>query len=155
DRRHHEPRLRSRSGPRWRALPAAGDAGSGRHRRSLCAVRGAGAREAEQGLAAAPRQGHESSVRLAQDQARLSSADATRSWPMRSANEELMANTALVVGATGIVGGAVARLLAASGWTVIGLSRTPTADKDVIPLQADLRDAASLTAALAAQRPTH
>jgi UbiD family decarboxylase len=36
DRRHHEPRLRPRPGPRRRPLPADGLAGKGRHREGLC-----------------------------------------------------------------------------------------------------------------------
>ena len=37
-----------------------------------------------------------------------------------------MARTALVAGASGIVGSATAALLAAEGWTVHGLARRPT-----------------------------
>ena len=49
--------------------------------------------------------------------------------------------TALVVGATGIVGGNLAAYLAASGWTVYGLSRRPADTGGIIPVQADLLDA--------------
>ncbi len=45
DRRHHEPRLRPRSGFRRRALPAQGLARPGRHRRREGAVEGTGAGE--------------------------------------------------------------------------------------------------------------
>jgi nucleoside-diphosphate-sugar epimerase len=47
---------------------------------------------------------------------------------------------ALVVGATGITGGNLASYLAASGWTVYGLSRTPSNSAGVIPVAADLFD---------------
>ncbi len=38
-----------------------------------------------------------------------------------------MAQTALVVGVSGIVGSATAALLAAQGWDVLGLARRPVA----------------------------
>ncbi|WP_342658367.1 SDR family oxidoreductase [Sphingomonas sp. NY01] len=60
-----------------------------------------------------------------------------------------MAKTALVVGASGIVGGAVAALLAEQGWTVHGLARRPVAQDGVRPVVADLHDAANTRAALA------
>ncbi|MBB6629129.1 SDR family oxidoreductase [Nocardioides sp. KIGAM211] len=64
--------------------------------------------------------------------------------------------TALVVGATGIAGRALSRLLVDEGWQVLGLSRRGTSDVDgVVPVLADLTDAASLHEALAAHRPTH
>jgi nucleoside-diphosphate-sugar epimerase len=66
-----------------------------------------------------------------------------------------MVKRALVVGATGIVGQATADLLARSGWSVTGLSRTPTPQAGVTSLSADLRDATSLQAALATAEPTH
>lgn len=56
--------------------------------------------------------------------------------------------TALVVGASGIVGSATAALLAREGWTVHGLARRPTAQEGVQPLVADLQDADSTAAAL-------
>ena len=56
--------------------------------------------------------------------------------------------TALVVGASGIVGSATAALLARQGWTVHGLARRPTAQEGVQPLVADLQDADSTAAAL-------
>ena len=50
DRRHHEPRLRPRSGSRRRALPADRVAREGRPRQSLCALERTGARQAEGGV---------------------------------------------------------------------------------------------------------
>jgi nucleoside-diphosphate-sugar epimerase len=64
-----------------------------------------------------------------------------------------MAHTALVVGASGIVGSATSRLLIEQGWTVHGLARRPTAQDGVRPLAADLQDAAGTAAALADLRP--
>lgn len=64
-----------------------------------------------------------------------------------------MAGTALVVGASGIVGGATATLLVERGWTVHGLSRRPPAGGDIRPVAADLQDAAATKAALAEVRP--
>jgi nucleoside-diphosphate-sugar epimerase len=49
-----------------------------------------------------------------------------------------MAKTALVVGASGIVGSAMARLLVEQGWKVHGLARRPTAQAGVQPVAADL-----------------
>ncbi|MGI4949800.1 MAG: SDR family oxidoreductase [Janthinobacterium lividum] len=61
--------------------------------------------------------------------------------------------TALVVGASGIVGGATAALLAAEGWTVHGLARRPVALPGIEPVAADLQDADATKAALADVRP--
>ncbi|TCI99831.1 SDR family oxidoreductase [Aeromicrobium sp. IC_218] len=56
---------------------------------------------------------------------------------------------ALVVGATGIVGQAVAARLVAEGWETYGLSRSgSTPHPDVIPVRADLSDPEGLAAAL-------
>lgn len=66
----------------------------------------------------------------------------------------IMTDTALVVGASGIVGGATAALLVEQGWTVHGLARRPAALEDVIPVTADLQDAAATAEALAGLRPT-
>ncbi|MGZ4437282.1 MAG: SDR family oxidoreductase [Nocardioidaceae bacterium] len=64
--------------------------------------------------------------------------------------------TALVVGATGIAGSALCRLLVDEAWQVLGLSRRSASDvPGVVPLQADLTDAAALRAALTEWRPTH
>ncbi|MFC6050254.1 NAD-dependent epimerase/dehydratase family protein, partial [Methylobacterium hispanicum] len=38
-----------------------------------------------------------------------------------------MTGTALIVGASGIVGSATASLMAAEGWSVLGLARNPAA----------------------------
>ncbi|WP_228942544.1 SDR family oxidoreductase [Nocardioides sp. Leaf374] len=66
------------------------------------------------------------------------------------------AGTALVVGATGIAGSALSRLLVDQGWRVLGLSRRSASDvPGVEPVQADLTDAAALAAALEGHRPTH
>jgi nucleoside-diphosphate-sugar epimerase len=64
-----------------------------------------------------------------------------------------MAGTALVVGASGIVGSATAELLAGDGWTVHGLARRPVAQAGVRPVAADLQDAGATAAALAGIRP--
>ena len=64
-----------------------------------------------------------------------------------------MTKTALVVGASGIAGSAVAHLLAARGWDVLGLARRPVDQPGVTPVVADLHDVASTQAALAGARP--
>lgn len=64
-----------------------------------------------------------------------------------------MAKTALVVGASGIVGSATAALLVAQGWAVHGLARRPSAQHGVLPVAADLQDAAATAAALDGVRP--
>jgi nucleoside-diphosphate-sugar epimerase len=64
-----------------------------------------------------------------------------------------MARTALVVGASGIVGGATATLLVEQGWTVHGLARRPAAQDGVRPLPVDLQDGAGTAAALADVHP--
>ena len=62
--------------------------------------------------------------------------------------------TALVVGSSGIVGQAVGRRLAESGWTVWGLSRHGAVELEgVSNVRADLQDPTGLTAALADIRP--
>jgi nucleoside-diphosphate-sugar epimerase len=64
--------------------------------------------------------------------------------------------TALVAGASGIAGSALVDQLAADGWTVLALSRTPVAARaGVIPIGADLRSVDSLRTALAGHEPTH
>ncbi len=64
---------------------------------------------------------------------------------------------ALVVGATGIVGGNICERLVADGWTVYGLARRPErAPAGVNPLAADLNDAAGVARAIASAGPiTH
>ncbi len=64
-----------------------------------------------------------------------------------------MAGTALVVGASGIVGSATAGLLVEQGWTVHGLARRPVDQPGVTPVVADLQDAENTAAALADLRP--
>ena len=64
-----------------------------------------------------------------------------------------MAGTALVVGASGIGGSAVAALLAADGWTVHGLARHPRDQPGVTPVAADLLDATSTSTALRGLEP--
>ncbi len=64
-----------------------------------------------------------------------------------------MSKTALVVGASGIVGGATAALLAAEGWTVHGLARRPLVQPGVQPVAADLLDAPGVARALGDLQP--
>ncbi|MCP3397367.1 SDR family oxidoreductase [Bradyrhizobium sp. CCGB20] len=67
-----------------------------------------------------------------------------------------MTNTALVVGASGIVGNNLARHLSNRGWQVLGLARRPPSDLEgVRAIAADLQDPASLCDILASLRPTH
>src|SRR5581483_8060330 len=65
------------------------------------------------------------------------------------------AQTALIVGSTGIVGGNLAAHLVDRGWRVYGVARKPAATGGVIPLAADLRDETSVQTALAGVDPTH
>ena len=63
---------------------------------------------------------------------------------------------ALIVGASGIVGNGTARHMAAEGWEVHGLARTPPTDiAGVTPVAADLTDPAGLRRTLAGMHPTH
>jgi nucleoside-diphosphate-sugar epimerase len=64
-----------------------------------------------------------------------------------------MAKTALVVGASGIVGSATASLLVDKGWAVQGLTRRPTVQPGVMAIAADLRDRAETTEALSGVSP--
>jgi nucleoside-diphosphate-sugar epimerase len=64
-----------------------------------------------------------------------------------------MAGTALVVGASGIVGSATAALLAEEGWIVHGLARRAVEQPGVLPVLADLQDAAGTAAALRGIKP--
>lgn len=66
-----------------------------------------------------------------------------------------MSNTALIVGASGIVGSATAALLSQEGWRVAGLARHPVTQAGVEPVAGDLQDPASLERALADLAPTH
>lgn len=64
-----------------------------------------------------------------------------------------MARKALVVGTSGIVGSATTALLLSEGWTVYGLARRPAADAGILPVAADLQDAAGTAAALRGADP--
>lgn len=64
-----------------------------------------------------------------------------------------MTKTALVVGASGIVGSATTELLVAQGWRVHGLARRPTGQPGVQPVAADLQDANATAAALRGLNP--
>ncbi|RYB03109.1 SDR family oxidoreductase [Lichenibacterium ramalinae] len=64
-----------------------------------------------------------------------------------------MAGKALVVGTSGIVGSATTALLLSEGWTVHGLARRPEAGAGILPVAADLQDAAGTAAALRDVRP--
>lgn len=64
-----------------------------------------------------------------------------------------MTGTALVVGASGIVGSATADHLLREGWTVHGLSRRPTGQAGIHPVAVDLQDKAATATALADLRP--
>ncbi len=66
-----------------------------------------------------------------------------------------MTQTALVVGASGIVGSATTQLLLDNGWQVAALSRRPSQTPGVIPVAADLQDPASVKQALADLKPSH
>lgn len=64
-----------------------------------------------------------------------------------------MTRTALIVGASGIVGSAAAERLVSEGWEVHGLARKPLSQAGVHPVAADLQDAGALAAALDGVRP--
>lgn len=66
-----------------------------------------------------------------------------------------MTQTALVVGASDIVGSAITQLLIDNKRQVAALSRHPSQVQGVIPVAADLQDPASLEQALADLKPTH
>ncbi|MGT2480004.1 SDR family oxidoreductase [Methylobacterium oryzae CBMB20] len=66
-----------------------------------------------------------------------------------------MSNTALIVGASGIVGSATAALLHREGWRVAGLARHPVQQDGVAPVAGDLQDPAALERALADLAPSH
>ncbi|UHD43841.1 SDR family oxidoreductase [Aureimonas altamirensis] len=64
-----------------------------------------------------------------------------------------MTQTALVVGASGIVGSATADLLTRDGWIVHGLARRPVEQTGVHPVPVDLQDAAATASALNGLKP--
>jgi nucleoside-diphosphate-sugar epimerase len=67
-----------------------------------------------------------------------------------------MTGSALIVGASGIVGNNLARHLIAGGWQVHGLARTPPTDiAGLHPVAADLSSPESLGTAVSDLRPTH
>jgi nucleoside-diphosphate-sugar epimerase len=67
-----------------------------------------------------------------------------------------MDKIALVVGASGIIGGNLAQELLANGWTTYGLARRPSTDiTGLQPVAADLLDVAGLETALQDLAPTH
>ncbi len=67
-----------------------------------------------------------------------------------------MADSALVVGASGIVGNSLAQHLISKGWHTYGLARRPPSNIDgLTPIAADLLNAESIRAALTGLRPTH
>jgi nucleoside-diphosphate-sugar epimerase len=73
---------------------------------------------------------------------------------MKTGTDWNMTQSALVVGASGIVGNNLARHLRHRGWQVHGLARRPPTDIDgVMPVAADLLDPASLRSALHGLRP--
>ena len=66
-----------------------------------------------------------------------------------------MDKIALVVGASGIIGGNLAEKLIAKGWTTYGLARNPKNEiKNLKPVSADLLDADNIRVALANIFPT-
>lgn len=65
-----------------------------------------------------------------------------------------MSETALVVGASGIIGISLAERLIGQGWDVLGLARRPPKIEGLTPVAADLLDPAALRAALKELRPT-
>jgi nucleoside-diphosphate-sugar epimerase len=64
-----------------------------------------------------------------------------------------MTKTALVVGASGIIGSATADLLTRDGWIVHGLARRPVEQTGVHPVPVDLQDAAATASALNGLKP--
>lgn len=67
-----------------------------------------------------------------------------------------MERIALVVGSSGITGSNLAAALITEGWTTYGLARKPDTEiSGLVPLPADLLDAAGLQKALSGISPTH
>jgi nucleoside-diphosphate-sugar epimerase len=66
-----------------------------------------------------------------------------------------MANNAIVVGASGIIGSATIEVLIEAGWKISGLARKPGEQSGVTSIAADLLDPASLKTELAGSQPSH
>lgn len=66
-----------------------------------------------------------------------------------------MTHKALIVGASGIVGSATAKVLGDGGWQIWGLARSPAQQANVTPVAADLLDPAALASALSGLDPSH
>jgi nucleoside-diphosphate-sugar epimerase len=66
-----------------------------------------------------------------------------------------MANNAIVVGASGIIGSATIEVLIEAGWKISGLARKPGEQSGVTASAADLLDPASLKTELAGSQPSH
>jgi nucleoside-diphosphate-sugar epimerase len=67
-----------------------------------------------------------------------------------------MARSALIAGASGIVGNSLARHLIQQGWNVAGLARRPPQDiAGLTPVAADLLDPDGIQVALREARPSH
>ncbi|MDR6101715.1 nucleoside-diphosphate-sugar epimerase [Agrobacterium larrymoorei] len=64
-----------------------------------------------------------------------------------------MVRTALVVGASGIVGNATSELLVKEGWKVYGLARRPKDHNRIVPVATDLQNAEETARALHDVRP--
>lgn len=67
----------------------------------------------------------------------------------------MSSKTALIVGATGIVGLNLASHLLQEGWQLFGLARRPAASVGVQPIAADLMNPASIETALEGVTPAH
>lgn len=66
-----------------------------------------------------------------------------------------MTKKALIVGATGIIGGALTDILHNDGWKIWGLARNPSQQGHAVPVAADLLDPGGLADAFAGLDPTH
>jgi nucleoside-diphosphate-sugar epimerase len=66
-----------------------------------------------------------------------------------------MSQNALIVGASGIVGSALADHLVARGWNVLGLARQPTKQAGVVAVAADLLDRGGTAEALSGHSPSY
>ncbi|MGI4812912.1 MAG: SDR family oxidoreductase [Janthinobacterium lividum] len=66
-----------------------------------------------------------------------------------------MSKSALVIGASGIIGSILAEHLVAKGWAVEGLARRPVALRGVTPLAVDLLDPPALHACLENSQASH